>query len=64
MLRRLRRAEAPHEITDYLQPERSRGSSRPPIRTGGGRGVRGGEPEDISNAIVWLVSDDARYITG
>lgn len=22
------------------------------------------EPEDISNAIVWLVSDDARYVTG
>ncbi len=22
------------------------------------------EPVDISNAIVWLVSDDARYVTG
>nr|PZN60900.1 MAG: SDR family mycofactocin-dependent oxidoreductase [Sphaerobacter thermophilus] len=22
------------------------------------------EPEDISNAILWLVSDDARYVTG
>jgi NAD(P)-dependent dehydrogenase (short-subunit alcohol dehydrogenase family) len=22
------------------------------------------EPVDVSNAIVWLVSDDARYITG
>ena len=22
------------------------------------------EPIDISNAIVWLVSDDARYVTG
>ena len=22
------------------------------------------EPEDISNAILWLVSDEARYITG
>jgi NAD(P)-dependent dehydrogenase (short-subunit alcohol dehydrogenase family) len=22
------------------------------------------EPEDISNAIAWLVSDDARYVTG
>jgi len=22
------------------------------------------EPLDVSNAIVWLVSDDARYITG
>jgi SDR family mycofactocin-dependent oxidoreductase len=22
------------------------------------------EPEDISNAVVWLVSDDARYVTG
>lgn len=22
------------------------------------------DPEDISNAIVWLVSDDARYVTG
>ena len=22
------------------------------------------EPVDISNAILWLVSDDARYVTG
>jgi len=22
------------------------------------------EPEDISNAILWLVADDARYVTG
>jgi NAD(P)-dependent dehydrogenase (short-subunit alcohol dehydrogenase family) len=22
------------------------------------------EPVDVSNAIVWLVSDDARYVTG
>ena len=22
------------------------------------------EPRDVSNAIAWLVSDDARYITG
>jgi NAD(P)-dependent dehydrogenase (short-subunit alcohol dehydrogenase family) len=22
------------------------------------------EPEDISNALLWLVSDDARYVTG
>ena len=22
------------------------------------------EPEDISNAILWLVSDEARYVTG
>ena len=22
------------------------------------------EPIDISNAIAWLVSDDARYVTG
>jgi NAD(P)-dependent dehydrogenase (short-subunit alcohol dehydrogenase family) len=22
------------------------------------------EPVDISNAIAWLVSDDARYVTG
>ena len=22
------------------------------------------EPADISNAILWLVSDDARYVTG
>ncbi len=22
------------------------------------------EPVDISNAIVWLVSDEARYVTG
>ena len=22
------------------------------------------EPVDISNAICWLVSDDARYVTG
>jgi NAD(P)-dependent dehydrogenase (short-subunit alcohol dehydrogenase family) len=22
------------------------------------------EPIDISNAILWLVSDDARYVTG
>lgn len=22
------------------------------------------EPEDISNAIAWLVSEDARYVTG
>jgi len=22
------------------------------------------EPEDISNAIVWLVSEEARYVTG
>jgi NAD(P)-dependent dehydrogenase (short-subunit alcohol dehydrogenase family) len=22
------------------------------------------EPIDISNAVVWLVSDDARYVTG
>ena len=22
------------------------------------------EPVDVSNAILWLVSDDARYVTG
>jgi NAD(P)-dependent dehydrogenase (short-subunit alcohol dehydrogenase family) len=22
------------------------------------------EPIDVSNALVWLVSDDARYVTG
>jgi NAD(P)-dependent dehydrogenase (short-subunit alcohol dehydrogenase family) len=22
------------------------------------------EPEDISNAVLWLASDEARYVTG
>jgi NAD(P)-dependent dehydrogenase (short-subunit alcohol dehydrogenase family) len=22
------------------------------------------QPEDIANAVAWLVSDDARYVTG
>jgi NAD(P)-dependent dehydrogenase (short-subunit alcohol dehydrogenase family) len=25
---------------------------------------RGGQPEEVANAIAWLLSDEASYITG
>ncbi|MBZ6402269.1 MAG: SDR family oxidoreductase, partial [Kalamiella piersonii] len=31
---------------------------------GRGRGRRGGEPEDIASAVLFIASDEARYITG
>jgi NAD(P)-dependent dehydrogenase (short-subunit alcohol dehydrogenase family) len=45
------------------------------IVTGGGRGIgprlrdaipmkRGGEPEEVARAILWLLSNEASYSTG
>jgi len=35
-----------------------------PIDFGNALPVQAAEPEDIANAVAWLVSDAARYVTG
>lgn len=46
------------EMTDSLTPERRRQiDERIPLG-------RWGEPADVADVIAWLLSDDARYVTG
>ena len=47
----------PHGAAD---PRRRRGRFRP----GNPLGVPWIQPEDVSNAIAWLVSDEGKYVTG
>jgi NAD(P)-dependent dehydrogenase (short-subunit alcohol dehydrogenase family) len=39
-------------------------AANPTVFTDNALPVRRIESVDVSNAIVWLVSDDARYVTG
>jgi (+)-trans-carveol dehydrogenase len=45
-------------------PQPSRESAEPAFRSTNALPVPWVEPRDISNAILFLVSDEARYITG
>jgi (+)-trans-carveol dehydrogenase/(-)-trans-carveol dehydrogenase len=47
---------------DVDQPTRADAEAR--FRPGNPLGVPWIQPEDVSNAIAWLVSDEGKYVTG
>jgi NAD(P)-dependent dehydrogenase (short-subunit alcohol dehydrogenase family) len=56
--------EVPMPALGAAGPQTTRGAGSNPRRTLGPSPIRLSTPRDIANAALWLVSDEAEFITG